>query len=42
MRGMGHVAQMGMKRNSYRILVGKSEGRNLLKELNIDDGVILK
>lgn len=30
MRGMGHVAHMGMKRNSYGILMGKSEGRSHL------------
>jgi hypothetical protein len=41
-RGIGHVAQMGMKTNSYRIWVGRSEGRNHLKELSIDDRVILK
>jgi hypothetical protein len=27
MRWAGHVAQMGEKRNSYRILVGKPEGK---------------
>jgi hypothetical protein len=26
----GHVARMGKKRNAYRILVGKSEGKRLL------------
>jgi hypothetical protein len=26
----GHVAQMGEKRNAYRLLVGKSEGRRPL------------
>jgi hypothetical protein len=30
MREAGHVAQMGEKRNAYRILVGKSEGKRLL------------
>jgi hypothetical protein len=24
----GHVTQMGVKRNMYRLLVGKSEGKN--------------
>jgi hypothetical protein len=27
MRWTGHVARMGEKRNAYRILVGKSEGK---------------
>jgi hypothetical protein len=27
MRWVGHVAQMGEKRNAYRILVGKPEGK---------------
>jgi hypothetical protein len=26
----GHVAQMGEKRNMYRLLVGKPEGKRLL------------
>jgi hypothetical protein len=30
MRWTGHVAQMGEKRNSYRILVGKPEGKRSL------------
>jgi hypothetical protein len=29
MRWEGHVAQMGEKRNAYRILVGKPEGKKL-------------
>jgi hypothetical protein len=28
MRWPGHVAQMGEKRNAYRLLVGKPEGRS--------------
>jgi hypothetical protein len=28
MRWAGHVARMGEKRNAYRILVGKPEGRD--------------
>jgi hypothetical protein len=28
MRLVGHVAGMGEKRNAYRLLVGKPEGRN--------------
>jgi hypothetical protein len=30
MRWSGHVAQMGEKRNAYRLLVGKPEGRRPL------------
>jgi hypothetical protein len=30
MRWTGHVARMGEKRNAYRILVGKSEGKRPL------------
>jgi hypothetical protein len=30
MRLAGHVARMGEKRNAYRILVGKPEGRRAL------------
>jgi hypothetical protein len=30
MRWAGHVARMGAKRNTYRILVGKPEGTRLL------------
>jgi hypothetical protein len=29
-RWVGHVARMGEKRNAYRILVGKVEGKRLL------------
>jgi hypothetical protein len=28
MRWAGHVAQIGEKRNAYRLLVGKPEGKN--------------
>jgi hypothetical protein len=30
MRWVGHVARMGEKRNAYRILVGKPEGKRQL------------
>jgi hypothetical protein len=30
MRWAGHIARMGMKRNAYRILVGKPEGKRPL------------
>jgi hypothetical protein len=33
MRWVGHVARMGEKRNAYRILVGKPEGKNKCDEL---------
>jgi hypothetical protein len=32
MRWVGHVAQMGEKRNSCRILVGKPEGKRPLRK----------
>jgi hypothetical protein len=31
MRWAGHVARIGEKRNAYRILVGKPEGKRLLR-----------
>jgi hypothetical protein len=31
MRWIGYVARMGEKRNAYRILVGKPEGKRPLK-----------
>jgi hypothetical protein len=31
MRWAGHVARMGEKSNTYRILVGKPEGKRLLR-----------
>jgi hypothetical protein len=30
MKWVGHVAQKGTKRNAYRILLGKPEGKRLL------------
>jgi hypothetical protein len=33
MRWAGHVAQMGERRNGYRLLVGKPEGRRPLGRL---------
>jgi hypothetical protein len=30
MRWTGHVARMGERRNAYRVLVGKPEGKRLL------------
>jgi hypothetical protein len=31
MKWAGHVALMGVKRNAYRLLVGKPEGKRLLR-----------
>jgi hypothetical protein len=33
MRWVGHVAQMGEKRNVYRLLLGKTEGKRPLRRL---------
>jgi hypothetical protein len=33
MRWAGHVAHMGEKRNAYRILVGKPEGKRPYKDV---------
>jgi hypothetical protein len=32
MRGAGHVARMGQKRNVYRLLVGKQEGKETTRK----------
>jgi hypothetical protein len=43
MRWAEHVAGMRKKRNSYRVLVGKPEGKRPLKEDNdVGGGIILK
>jgi hypothetical protein len=41
MRWAGHVARMGEKRNAYRLLVGKPEGKRPLcpKKCNVDRNV---
>jgi hypothetical protein len=36
MRWAGHVARMGEGRNVYRVLVGKPEGKNHLKDQGVD------
>jgi hypothetical protein len=36
MRWAGHVARMGQGRNVYRVLVGKSEGKDHLKDQGVD------
>jgi hypothetical protein len=33
---------MGERRGSYRVLVGKTEGNKLLKDLSLDGRIILK
>jgi hypothetical protein len=36
MRWAGHVARMGEGRNVYRVLVGRPEGKNHLKDQGVD------
>jgi hypothetical protein len=36
MRWVGHVARMGERRNVYRVLVGKPEGKNHLENQGVD------
>jgi hypothetical protein len=36
MRWAGHVARMGEGRNVYRVLMGKREGKNHLKDQDVD------
>jgi hypothetical protein len=42
MRWVGHAARMGERRNAYRILVGKPEGKNHLEDQDVDGWTILK
>jgi hypothetical protein len=42
MRYVGHVACMGERRGAYRVLVGKPEERDDLKDLDVDGRIILK
>jgi hypothetical protein len=42
MRWVGHVARLGEKRNTYRLLVGKPEGKRPLGRQNIGGWIILK
>jgi hypothetical protein len=37
MRWVGHVARMGEKRNAYRLLVAKPEGRRPLRSSWVDN-----
>jgi hypothetical protein len=41
MRWVGHVEQMGEKRNAYRLLVGKPEGKKRLGSPNVGGWIIL-
>jgi hypothetical protein len=36
MRWAGHVERMGELRNVYRVLVGKPEGKNYLKDQGVE------
>jgi hypothetical protein len=38
----GHVTRIGEKRSVYRVLMGKSEGKNSLGSPGIDSRIILK
>jgi hypothetical protein len=40
-RWAGHVARMGEKRNAYRLLVGKPEGKNHYEDQDIGGWIIL-
>jgi len=42
MRWAGHVVHVGKRRDKYRILVGRPEGRRHLEDPGIDGGMILK
>jgi hypothetical protein len=42
MRWAGHAARMGARRNAYRILVRKPEGKNHLEDQDVDGWTILK
>jgi hypothetical protein len=42
MRCSGHVARIGEKRNTYRILVGNPEGKRPLGEQDVGEWTILK
>jgi hypothetical protein len=41
MRWVGHAARMGEKRNAYRLLVGKPEGKRPLGRPDIGGWMIL-
>jgi hypothetical protein len=41
-RWAGHVARMGEKRNAYRLLVGKTEGKRPLGRSKVGGWIILR
>jgi hypothetical protein len=41
MRRAGHVARIGEKRNAYRILVAKPEGKRPLEDHDVGGRIIL-
>ena len=42
MRLVVHLAVVGEKSNAYRVLMGKSEGRNLLEHRSLQERIILE
>jgi hypothetical protein len=42
MRWLGHVLYVGEMRNTYKVSVGKPEGKNHFRDLGIGGSVILK
>jgi hypothetical protein len=42
MRWAGHVARMGEKRNTYRLLMGKPEGKRPLGNQDVGGWIILR
>jgi hypothetical protein len=42
MRRAGHVGRMAEMRNTYKILVGKTEGRYHTEDLSVDGMIILE
>jgi hypothetical protein len=42
MRWAGHVARLGEKRNAYRIMAGKTEGKRLLGKARRSSGNNIK
>jgi hypothetical protein len=42
MKLMEHVANTGNRKGTYRVLVGRPEGNNNLKDRGVDGKIILK
>jgi len=42
MRWVGHVAHMGTRRGTYRVLVGNLRERNHMKDPSVDGRIILR